>query len=649
MKKIVTKIALCLSAVVLCLLTAFGLTGGAEKQEERITAALSANTSAPYAINRLVVNAEVTEDRKIIVVEELDVEVFRVGSQKIFYKSLPIEGDRFYDVWAKGINNPDFSYEVADNPDVDGFLDVNCKGGVEVGAKLTYQFGYTLMMSGEDVENGMIVDFVGAGCPVPIRNVTVNVKFPARLAELPKIYCSAYGEERNDYVEEIIVDEDTLTLKASVLPLSYNETFGESMAAAISVQFVLEEGGLQSYFASLWSGPALWLTIGLSLLPIVVGVLCFVFVRKRREIVTVVNLSAPDKMDPLEMGALLDGRVDNEDVSSMLYYFAEGGYLNLSFDNADDPKIIKVKDLPDDVPAYQKILFNGLFESGNEVFVSQLKDKYYQHVEKAKVLISPKTEIKKRYEKKSVLATIGCAVFALLGVGLIPFIVAKAFIHHTYTYFPGLSLLFTAAFAVGSAICLYAAEELRFKGKGRARKALIAVAVALSLVGWLVGTMVPSHVVSHLEKGIMYLAAYVCVWLGALCLTRTQTYCETLGEILGFKEFIVVTEEDKIKFMLEENPNTYYHILPYAQVLGVTDEWEEKFKDLTLEPPSWCVGNTDVTFFDYYILTRSMRMMSYAMYSRPQVSGGSVGRSGGGGSFGGFSGGGHGGGGFGMR
>ena len=170
----------------------------------------------------------------------------------------------------------------------------------------------------------------------------------------------------------------------------------------------------------------------------------------------------------------------------------------------------------------------------------------------------------------------------------------------------------------------------------------------LTLAGVIVGVMMSSHVISQLEKAILYVLGYTGVWLGIKTLTRKQSYCETLGNILGFKEFIVVTEEEKIKFMLEENPQTYYHILPYAQVLGVTNEWEKKFKNITLEPPTWCSGYRGASFFDYYILTRSMRVMTTAMNARPS-SGSGVGRSGGGGGFGGFSGGGHGGGGFGTR
>ena len=137
---------------------------------------------------------------------------------------------------------------------------------------------------------------------------------------------------------------------------------------------------------------------------------------------------------------------------------------------------------------------------------------------------------------------------------------------------------------------------------------------------------------------------------GAAAVSRTEEYTLVLGEILGFKEFITVTEEDKIKFMLEDNPELFYDILPYAQVLGVTKEWEDKFKNILLQPPSWYVGSR-MTIFDYMLINACLRRATASMMTRPQSSGGGsfVGRSGGGGSFGGFSGGGHGGGGGGAR
>ena len=103
--------------------------------------------------------------------------------------------------------------------------------------------------------------------------------------------------------------------------------------------------------------------------------------------------------------------------------------------------------------------------------------------------------------------------------------------------------------------------------------------------------------------------------------------------------------------MLQENPQLYYDVLPYAQVLGVTKEWEGKFKSITIEPPSWCSGEASFSVFDYVLLNSMLRSSFVSAMSRPKPKGGGtfLGGGGSGGHFGGFSGGGHGGGGGGVR
>jgi len=80
--------------------------------------------------------------------------------------------------------------------------------------------------------------------------------------------------------------------------------------------------------------------------------------------------------------------------------------------------------------------------------------------------------------------------------------------------------------------------------------------------------------------------------------------------------------------------------------LGVTDEWEKKFKGILIEPPTWC-GGTRLTVFDYVLINRCLRRSMVIAMMRAQSKGGGsfIGRSGGGGNFGGFGGGGFGGGG----
>ena len=136
-----------------------------------------------------------------------------------------------------------------------------------------------------------------------------------------------------------------------------------------------------------------------------------------------------------------------------------------------------------------------------------------------------------------------------------------------------------------------------------------------------------------------------CCTIAPFISRRTKHYTEELNEIVGLKEFLQYAEKERLETLLEENPQYYYDILPYANVLGVSDIWEDKFKGLTLEPPVYYHGSTLFTFavFNSYYRS-SYRAYSAATISTPSSSS----RSGGGRSFGGgggFSGGGFGGGG----
>ena len=148
------------------------------------------------------------------------------------------------------------------------------------------------------------------------------------------------------------------------------------------------------------------------------------------------------------------------------------------------------------------------------------------------------------------------------------------------------------------------------------------------------------------EIAVMDICCFLSTLIGLFALSRKEKYVKELGDILGFKDFIIYTEEDKIKAMLEENPQLYYKVLPYAQVLGVTDEWEDKFENILIPPPTWCVG-MHMSVFDYMIFNRCMRSAMATAMRPPQKSSGGI--SGGGGHFGGFGGGGCGGGGGGAR
>ena len=139
----------------------------------------------------------------------------------------------------------------------------------------------------------------------------------------------------------------------------------------------------------------------------------------------------------------------------------------------------------------------------------------------------------------------------------------------------------------------------------------------------------------------MAIAFTVIIYLVANQLNkRTELGAKLLGEIKGFRRFLVLAEKPKLEALVEENPNYFYDILPYTYVLGVSNKWIKKFESLIVTPPCWYVGSNYQTFSMLQLnraITRSMFSAS-SSYNPSRSSGGSFGG-------GGFSGGGHGGGG----
>jgi len=52
------------------------------------------------------------------------------------------------------------------------------------------------------------------------------------------------------------------------------------------------------------------------------------------------------------------------------------------------------------------------------------------------------------------------------------------------------------------------------------------------------------------------------------------------GEIKGFKEFMKMVEEPKLKTFLKQDPNFFDKTLPFAVAFGLETKWTKKFETL---------------------------------------------------------------------
>ncbi|MEM7185775.1 MAG: DUF2207 domain-containing protein [Bacteroidota bacterium] len=154
---------------------------------------------------------------------------------------------------------------------------------------------------------------------------------------------------------------------------------------------------------------------------------------------------------------------------------------------------------------------------------------------------------------------------------------------------------------------------------------------------------------------IVFGLAFLFVWgiLAAVCLfftTLTLLILSTflikknkvgtalLSELRGFRQFIAVSEERKLKMLMDDDPGYFESTMGYALAFGMFAKWSRKFEKLNTQPPSWysTTGNRAYTMNHFTnSFNNAMTSTKSTMVSAPSSS-----SSGGGSSGGGFGGGG---------
>jgi uncharacterized membrane protein YgcG len=93
----------------------------------------------------------------------------------------------------------------------------------------------------------------------------------------------------------------------------------------------------------------------------------------------------PLDLTPAEVGAFYDHIVHDRDVISMLPYWANQGYISMSYDQStNETRIKKLKELDKDRPPYEYTLFDAIFSFGDELSLADLKHNFYEQNQKVK-------------------------------------------------------------------------------------------------------------------------------------------------------------------------------------------------------------------------------------------------------------------------
>ena len=522
----------------------------------------------------------------------------------------------------------------------------------------TYVIRYTYNL-GKDPSKAydeLYYNIIGDEWDTAIGNITFSIIMPKEFDADKLGFSSGYAGSTDNRNVQYTVNGNTITG-------SYNAILDSG--EALTVRCELPEG----YFVGAGlSGSTLNYVI--FLIPIIfLGISIFLWYKFGRDdqVIDTVEFYPPEGFNSLEAGFLYKGKADNQDVTSLLIYLANKGYIKITetgeksrFSKSADFRITKLKEYDGD-NINERLFLEGLFakrasltslfnhdsdtpmDDVTEVTSKDLTNKFYKTIQQILLNINCKENSQKIFEKTASRKTIFIilmiiATFCLITLppvlgysdmeSLIPALLC-----------PGIG--FTFMFSM-----FFSGKETVYSNGKAIRSSIAPKLYGLVWGGLFAGVPFAFFVLPALLLEPICLITYIigigCILGMVVCLKylpkRTPYGNEMLGKIRGFKNFLETAEKDRLEAMVMENPTCFYDILPFSYVLEVSDKWIEKFETIALQAPDWYDGyhSFDAATFGNF-MNSTMSSAQSALSSSPSSGSGS---SGGGSSSGGSGGGG---------
>lgn len=326
---------------------------------------------------------------------------------------------------------------------------------------------------------------------------------------------------------------------------------------------------------------------------------------RKNKVVETVEFYPPEGINSAQVGYIIDGSADDKDLVSLIIWFANKGYLSIEEKNKKT-YINKIKDLPSDSSDYLKTMFDGLFKNAEKVDLSSLESKFITTLNSAKNELSSyyRNEEKlfdnKFTSVKNIFVLVYTASIILAGYFAAPILT-------NWVFFVKPLALIGVPFIFFTALINIWARGSRFNGKFK----LILLIILTVIVVVISGLFAASNSIYSSYYPLVVLTEVAAIISYGLHANETEYKIKMTGKLLGLKTFIKKAELDQINKLVEENPEYYYSVLPYAYVFGLTDKWIKKFEGITINPPEW-YNSDDVIrgFSSYYFVSSLTRDMN---------------------------------------
>lgn len=478
-------------------------------------------------------------------------------------------------------------------------------GGISSGETYTFTYSYTFD-PGDDRDTSkdfLYWNIIGTGVNTDIMHVDFSITFPTSIEgniDLSGLifYVGGYGEDSTGtQVEYHIGGENGNTIIGSYGDGDTYLGYGD----AITIYLPLNEGYFNADGINVYD---ILLLVAFFLAVAVILVL-FILNRKKDPVIDVVEFSAPDGLTPTEAGFIIDNEVSGDDITALLVYWADKGYVQIE---QKEKKIYikRLKPLGEEGKEHERIFFNAIFKNDEPIdceklkflngFVGQLCKKAVE--KKRKTYFNTKTNT--IYKWTSIIVTI-LMILDIVKIGMASHDGFSIFIKILLCGVMLLTFLFLPQIEKN--------KEKEKKGKFWTKK----IVNLIFLLGCFAGFIFYAEgYCDPLYTRVLFCLLPLLLWIVYPFMEQyTKRGREVLGKLRGLKQYIEVAEKDRMEAMVNEDPELFYKVLPYAYVLGVSKVYLEKFEDIPISNPAWLVTDNVLTLWlTINLMTRNFAIIS---------------------------------------
>ena len=544
-----------------------------------------------YSIQAYDYEATLSKDAVLHVTEEISVNFFSLRHG--IYRAIPLRyevdntslggGTRTYENEVEHIRVPGQKWQTSIENDALNIRIGDAKQYVTGEQRYVISYDVVLPRDGLDSCDLLYYSLLGDQWGVVVRDFHFRIRFeeplPAEAAQGLELYSGRYGRNGNELGVEYTCTPELLEGHVESVP-AWN---------AVTIRAVLPEGSLDYRMSpSLRNG---MLLAGISALLFAGGMLLAAF-RRRKAARALEGISRtplpPEHLSSAEVGMIIDNSADDIDLLSLIPSWADRGLLDMIWQD-DILKLHRKGPLPMDAPEYERILFDALFRTGDDCEISDLDIYFAERLEAAKGSLKKAFSTPERRLLRGKWLAVGWVALALV-----------AFVLMCWLSNPNGANALAGPIVLSLYLAFIASGQFSTVGQKRDEeergKRIAATVVLWISIIWVFWTMTTTNGGE---------APDIFQWLGMLCTALTCWFngrmrvdshyrIEQLRGILGLREFILTADEAEVQEQVSKDPGYFGKMLPYAMVLGLSENWARYYESLVPETPEWCMGCDEV-------------------------------------------------------